>query len=272
MQKFPSSPTEMLHTFFKNRALIFSLSERQIHGRYRGSFMDSLWPFLNPLIMLAIYTFIFSVVFKTRWSIGSDSKIEFALVLYLGLIIFNIFSECINSATTLVLLNANYVKRVVFPLEILPIISIASALFYAFISLAIWIFVYILAIGLPPPTIILFPVVIFPFILFTLGTSWLLAAIGVYVRDVGQVVSILISALMFLSPVFYPIDSIPVSYQLLFRLNPLTPVIEQMRNIFMWGLWPSWKFQALWIFVSFFVAWLGFAIFQKLRKGFADVI
>jgi lipopolysaccharide transport system permease protein len=132
--------------------------------------------------------------------------------------------------------------------------------------------VYIAAIGLPPPTIIFFPVVIFPFILFTLGISWLLAAIGVYVRDIGQIVSILTSALMFLSPIFYPIDSIPASYQFLFRLNPLTPVIEQMRNIFMWGIWPSWKFQVLWIFVSFVVAWLGFTIFQKLRKGFADVI
>jgi lipopolysaccharide transport system permease protein len=272
MQKFSHSPSEMFRTFFQNRALIFSLLERQIHGRYRGSFMDSSWPFLNPLIMLGIYTFIFSVIFKTRWSLGSDSKIEFALVLYLGLIIFNIFSECINSATTLVLLNANYVKRVIFPLEILPIVSIGSALFYAFISLAVWILVYIAAIGLPHITIIFFPVVIFPFILFTLGVSWFFAAVGVYVRDIGQVVYILTSALMFLSPVFYPIDSIPASYQFLFRLNPLTPVIEQMRNIFMWGMWPSWKFQALWIFVSFVIAWLGFAIFQKLRKGFADVI
>ena len=262
----------MLRTLIENRALIFSLTERQVHGRYRGSFMDSLWPFLNPLIMLGIYTFIFSVVFKARWSFGSDSKIEFALVLYLGLIMFNVFSECINSATTLVLLNSNYVKRVVFPLEILPLVSIGAALFYAFISLIIWMVVYIVAIGLPLPTIIFLPFIIIPFSLFTVGISWFLAAIGVYVRDISQVVSILTSALMFLSPVFYPIESIPAPYQFLFRLNPLTPVIEQMRNIFMWGILPSWRTLILLSSVSFIIAWLGFAVFQKLRKGFADVI
>jgi lipopolysaccharide transport system permease protein len=272
MQKFSYSPAEMFRTFLKNRALIFSLTERQVHGRYRGSFMDSLWPFLNPLIMLGIYTFVFSVVFKARWNLGSDSKVEFALVLYLGLIIFNIFSDCINSATTIVLLNSNYVKRVVFPLEILPIVVIGNALFYAFINLTIWIIVYIAAIGLPPPSIIFLPVIILPFIFFTLGISWFLAAIGVYVRDISQVISLLTTALMFLSPVFYPIDLIPAPYQFLFMLNPLTPVIEQMRNIFMWGLWPNWNSQVLWAFASFIVAWLGFAIFQKLRKGFADVI
>jgi lipopolysaccharide transport system permease protein len=272
MQKFQSFPSDIFRTFFKNRALILSLLGRQIRGRYRGSFMDSLWPVLNPLIMLGIYTFIFSVVFKARWGLGSESKIEFALVLYLGLIIFNVFSECVNVASTVVILNANYVKRVVFPLEILPIVSIGTALFYAFTSLAIWIIVYIVAFGLPPPTIIFFPVVIFPFILFTLGISWLLAAVGVYVRDIGQNVALFTAGLMFLSPVFYPIDAIPSSYQFIFMLNPLTPVIEQTRNIFMWGLSPSWKSQVLWIFISFVVLWLGFAIFQKLRKGFADVI
>ena len=272
MKKFSSFPSEMFLTLIKNRSLIFSLTKRQVHGRYRGSFLNSSWPFFNPLIMLGIYTFIFSVVFKARWNFGSDSKLEFALVLYLGLVIFNFFSECINSATTLVLLNSNYVKRVVFPLEILSLVSIGVALFYAFTSLVIWIFVYILAIGLPPPTIIYLPIVILPFIIFTLGISWFLSAIGTYVRDINQVVSILTSALMFLSPVFYPIDSIPVSYQFLFRLNPLTPTIEQMRNTFMWGLSPNWNTQILFIIISCIVAWLGFATFQKLRKGFADVI
>jgi lipopolysaccharide transport system permease protein len=272
MQKFFSSPLGMVLAIVQNRALIFSLVERQVHGRYRGSFMDSSWPFLNPLIMLAIYTFIFSVVFKVRWNFGTDSKLEFALVLYLGLIIYNIFSECINAAPTIILVNANYVKRVVFPLEILPLVSLGATLFYALISLVIWLFVYIVAVGLPPPTIIFFPLLVIPFSLFTLGVCWFLAALGVYVRDISQVVSILTSALMFLSPVFYPLDSIPASYQFLFRLNPLTPVIEQMRNIFMWGVLPSWKFLVLFFLGSFVIAWLGFAIFQKLRKGFADVI
>lgn len=272
MKKFSSSPLEMVFSLVKNRTLILSLTERQVHGRYRGSFMDLSWPFLNPLFMLAIYTFIFSVVFKARWNFGSESKLEFALVLYLGLIIFNIFSECINYAPTLVLNNVNYVKRVVFPLEILPLVSIAASLFYALISLVIWMLVYIIAIGPPSSTIVFLPFVIIPFSLFTLGICWFLAAIGVYVRDISQVVSILTSALMFLSPVFYPIDSIPEPYQFIFKLNPLTPVIEQMRNIFMWGVLPSWKSLIFLSLASFFVAWLGFAIFQKLRKGFADVI
>lgn len=272
MQKFSVSPLVMLSSALTNRELIFNLIERQLLGRYQGSILSALWPFLIPVVMLSIYTFIFSMVFKARWALASDSRVEFALILYLGLIVFNIFSDCISSAPNLIIFHANYVNRVIFPLEVLPIISLGTALFNALVSLSIWCIVHIVFIGLPPPTIIFIPIVIIPLILFTLGMCWLLAATGVFIRDISQIIGILIPALMFLSPIFYPIDSIPLRYQFLFKLNPLTPSIEQMRNIIMWGILPDWELQFDYLILAFLMAWLGFFVFQKFRKGFADVL
>jgi lipopolysaccharide transport system permease protein len=161
---------------------------------------------------------------------------------------------------------------VIFPLEVLPIISLGTALFNALISLSVWCIVHIVFIGLPPPTIIFIPFVIFPLILFTLGGCWLLAATGVFIRDISQIVGIFTSALLFLSPIFYPVDLIPLQYQFLFKLNPLTPCIEQMRNLMMWGISPDWELQFAYLTVAFLLAWLGYFVFQKLRKGFADVL
>jgi lipopolysaccharide transport system permease protein len=262
----------MVLAIWNNRGLILSLSERQLIGRYRGSIIASAWPYLIPLVMMAIYTFIFSMVFKARWNFGSDSKLEFALLLYLGLIVFNIFSECVNSSTTLIVNNINYVTKVVFPLEILPVVTLISALYNGFISLSIWMVFHIFLLGLPPTTIVCLPFVILPLVFFTLGLSWMLAAIGVYIRDLSQIISLSISLLMFLSPVFYPITSIPISYQFLFRLNPLTPAIEFTRNTLIWGVWPVWKNLFLILVLTALIAWSGFFIFQKLRKGFTDVL
>lgn len=272
MQKFSTSLIFMITNFWQNRELVISLTERQLTSRYRGSFISSAWPYLIPLIMMITYTFIFSVVFKVRWNFGSDSKLEFALLLYLGLIIFNIFSESINTSISLINNNINYVKKVLFPLEILPIVTIITSLCNGAISLSIWMIFYILLQGSPPTTIVCLPIVILPLILFTLGLNWIFAAIGVYIRDLSHIVNLSISVLLFLSPVFFPVSSIPIKYQYLFQLNPLTPAIESARNILIWGVWPNWNSQILLSIISIIFAWLGFVIFQKLRRGFADVI
>jgi len=204
MRQFPATPVEMFTSLWRNRELILASAKREILGRYRGSVLGLLWSFFNPIFMLAVYTFVFSVVFKARWSVGSESKTEFALVLFAGLIVFNLFAECINRAPALILANPNYVKKVVFPLETLTFVSLLSALYHALISLGVWLAAYVILFGVPHASALYLPFVVMPFALFILGLSWILASLGVYLRDVSQFIGVITSVLMFLSPIFYP--------------------------------------------------------------------
>lgn len=272
MQPFSISPQEMALSLWRNRNLATSLIKREVVGRYRGSMMGILWSFLHPVFMLAVYTFVFSVVFKARWNTGSESKTEFAVVLFAGLMVFNLFSECINRAPNLIQSNVNYVKKVIFPLEILPWVAMGSSIFHSFISLTVWFIFYLIFIGSPHLSALLFPLILAPLILFTMGLSWLLASLGVYLRDIAQMIGILTTTLLFLSPVFYPVSSLPPEYQSLLMLNPLTSVIEQARDVLIWNKLPNWHYYFLSLMASGAIAWLGFAWFQKTRKGFADVI
>ena len=272
MQNFYSSPKEMFVSLWRNRSLVTALIRREVTARYRGSVMGILWSFLNPIFMLTVYTFVFSVVLNTRWGGGSDSKTEFALILFAGLIIFNLFAECINRAPGLILANTNYVKKVVFPLEMLPWIALGSALFNALISASVWLAAYLILFGLPHPTVLLLPLIFLPFLLFVMGITWALASLGVYLRDVSQFIGLVTTAMMFLSPIFYPLSAIPEAYRTLILLNPLSTVIEQTRDVLYWGNVPNMTTWFYCLLASILVAWSGFAWFQKTRKGFADVL
>ena len=272
MQNFSTSPKEMIRSFLGNRSLIMSLVKREVIGRYRGSIFGLLWSFMNPVFMLLVYTFVFSVVFKAKWGGGSDSKVEFALILFSGLIMFNLFAECINRAPSLIISNTNYVKKVVFPLEILSWVSMGTALFHSVISLCVWLIAYVIFFGIPHLTVLLLPLIVLPFIFFIMGLSWILSALGVYLRDISQLVGILITALMFLSPIFYSITALPEKFQSILIFNPLTPVIEFTRDILFWGRLPDMTILLLLFIVSLFTAFIGFTFFQKTRKGFADVL
>lgn len=272
MQNFPTTPREIIASLWRNRSLLKASVKREVLGRYRGSFMGIIWSFLNPLFMLAVYTFVFSVVFKARWGDGSDSKTEFALVLFAGMIIFNLFAECINRAPSLILGNQNYVKKVVFPLEILPWVGMGAALFHFAISLCVWLLAYVVFFGAPHATVLYLPLILLPFALFIMGLSWALASLGVYLRDVGQFIGILTTVMMFLSPIFYPASALPEAYRGLLYLNPLTAVIEQSRNVLFFGLAPDFVLLGIYLIATSVIAWLGFAWFQKTRKGFADVL
>jgi lipopolysaccharide transport system permease protein len=272
MQDFSASPKEMIASLWRNRGLIKVLINREVLGRYRGSFMGILWSFFNPVFMLVVYTFVFSVIFKARWGGSGDSKTEFALVLFAGLMVFNIFSECISRAPNLILSNVNYVKKVVFPLEILPWVSMGSSLFHSLISLFVWLIAYVVFFGLPPLSALYLPLVIAPLVLFVMGLSWGLASLSVYLRDVSQFIGIITTALMFMSPIFYPVTALPEEYQVFLLFNPLTPAIEQTRAVLFWGVAPDYKVLIIYTLVAVIVAWAGFAWFQKTRRGFADVL
>ena len=272
MRDFSVSPREMLCSLWRNRALVIALTRREVAGRYRGSFLGMFWSFFHPVFMLAVYTFVFSVVFRARWGGGGESKTEFALVLFAGLIVFNLFAECANRAPGLILMNVNYVKKVIFPLEILPWVTLGAALFHAFVSLSVWVVAYCILFGFPHVTVLYLPVVVFPLCLFIVGVSWILASLGVYLRDVSHVVGILTTVLMFLSPIFYPVSALPESYRILLYLNPLMPALEQARDVLFFGNSPNWPVLFGYYAMMSCIAWGGFVWFQKTRKGFADVL
>lgn len=264
--------TALLRSLRQHRGLVATLIRREVMGRYRGSLLGLLWSFFNPVLMLAVYTFVFSIVFKARWAGGSDSRGEFALVLFSGLMMFNFFAECVNRAPTLILTNVNYVKKVVFPLEVLPVVMLGSAGFHLAASLLVWLAFYLILFGAPPATIVQLPLAIAPLVLLTLGISWLLAALGVYLRDVAQVVGVATSVLLFLSPIFYPITALPETLRPLVGLSPLSFAVEQSRDVMIWGRGLDWSAWAVQVAQAAVLAWLGYACFQRVRKGFADVL
>ena len=263
----------LLQIFGMHWPMIYQLARREVMGRYRGSVMGLAWSFFNPVLMLVIYTFVFSTIFKARWGVGeSESKVDFAIVLFAGLIVHGVFAECINRAPLLIVNNASYVKKVVFPLEVLPLVAMGSALFHAAISLVVLLGVQWLSTGSLPWTLLILPVIVLPLIFVTIGLSWFLAATGVFVRDIAQTTSILTTVLLFLSPVFYPVTALPERFQNLLMLNPLTFIIEQARKVLIWGTLPDWTGLIVYYLLSIVVAWLGFWYFQKTRKGFGDVL
>lgn len=267
------TPTAMFSSLWRNRQLIWQMTRREVVGRYRGSIIGLAWSFFNPVLMLIVYTFVFSVVFKARWNVGGDeSKTDFAIILFTGMIVFNLFAEIVNRAPGLIVYNANYVKKVVFPLEILSWVALGSVLFHTIVSLCVLLLAQVILNHSFPWTIILFPLVLLPLLLASLGAAWFLAAIGVFVRDVGQITGVATTILMFLSAVFYPLSALPQRYQSLLRLNPLVLIITESRKVLIYGNLPDWFSLGVALFLGFVLAIAGFWWFQKTRKGFADVL
>lgn len=268
------SATALFRGIWHQRKLIMQMIKREVIGRYRGSVMGLAWSFLNPIFMLAVYTFVFSEVFKLRWGAGgvNDSKTEFAIILFVGMIVLGLFSEVVNRAPGLIISNVNYVKKVIFPIEILPIIAIGSALFHSLISLTVLLCTFAAFNGYLHWTVIFVPIVMLPLIVLVAGLAWILASLGVFLRDVSQTIGILTTVLMFLAPVFYPIEAVPPRFRPFIMANPLTFIIEQARDVIVWGRMPNLLGLAVYFFVAVCVAWIGYVWFQKTRSGFADVL
>lgn len=269
----PTSLAALAGSLWRNRQLIAQMTRREVVGRYKGSVMGLTWSFFNPVFMLVVYTFVFSVVFKSRWGMSEDeSKMQFAVVLFVGMIVHGFFAEVLNRAPGLVLANVNYVKKVVFPLEILPVIAMGAALFHSLISLGVLLSAFVIFNGYVHWTVVLIPVVLLPLVILTLGLAWMLASLGVFLRDVGQTIGIITTVMMFLAPVFYPVTAVPEELRPWIMANPLTFMIEQAREVLIWGRMPNWLGLGVYLLVAMLVAWAGYAWFQKTRKGFADVL
>jgi len=272
-QAFPANIVELFRSQWRNRQLIAQMTKREVVGRYRGSVLGLAWSFFNPIVMLSVYTFVFSEVFKARWGTGGgEDKASFAVFLFVGMIVYGLFAECVNRAPGLIVSNANYVKKVVFPLEILPSVAMGSVLFHASISLVVLLSAQLLFNQRLPWAIVFLPVILLPLLLATAGVAWVLSSLGVFVRDIAQITGVLTTVLMFLSPVFYPLSALPKKFQLWLHLNPLTFIIEAARNALIFGDAPDLNGLVFVLAASLAIATGGFWWFQKTRKGFADVL
>lgn len=267
------NPVRVFLHLWRYRDIIRPMTRREIAGRYRGSWLGVGWSFLQPLLMLGVYTFVFSVVFEIRWGMsGEESRSAFAIALFMGLISFSIFAETVNAAPSAVLSNPNLVKRVVFPLEILPLVRLLGSFVQAFFSLAVLVLAMIAVFGTVPWTIVLLPLVWLPLGLFTLGIAYFLAAIGVFIRDTAALTSIFTTMLLFLSPIFYPLKAVPERFHFLYRLNPIAVFVEEARKVALWEALPDWGWLVASAVFSLAVLIFGFLWFMKSKNAFADVL
>jgi lipopolysaccharide transport system permease protein len=270
----PTSLAALGRSLVRHRQLIVQMTFREVAGRYKGSALGMAWSFFIPVLMLAIYTFVFSEIFRTRWGGigGDDSRTQFAVLLFAGLIVLNLFNEVVNRAPALIVSNVNYVKKVLFPIEILPVVVMGAALFHSLISLGVLVLAFAVFNGFVYWTLVFIPLVLLPLVILTTGLSWILASLGVFLRDVGQTIGIITTVMLFLSPVFYPLTAVPERFRPIIMMNPLTFIIEQARAVVIWGKLPDWTGLGIYTAAALLVVWAGYAWFQKTRKGFADVL
>ncbi|MBB6732284.1 ABC transporter permease [Cohnella sp. CBP 2801] len=258
--------------FILNKELIQQLTWREVLIRYKGSYLGVLWSFLTPMLMLIVYTFVYSQIFKSRWPDQSDNTMQFALIIFAGLSTFNIFAEVVSRAPMLIINNVNYVKKVVFPLEILPITVLGSALVQGGISLFILLLGNLITQQSISWTYLLIPLILVPLVLLALGLGWLLSALGVYFRDVGQIIGVFIQALMLLTPIFYSADAVPDSLKFLYVGNPLSSIVENMRLVAVFAKQPDWNMFSSNMIVGFAIFFVGYFVFKRTKGGFADVL
>lgn len=273
MNEFSSSIAKECKELINHKELIKQTLKRDFIMRYKGSSLGVAWAFLMPILLLAIYTFVFSIIFKAKWGTGAEhSKVDFALILFIGMIIYNFVSEVLTRSPQVILQNANFVKKVVYPLETIPFVVTLSAFFNMCISFLIWFAALICFKGDMHLTALYLPLIILPLLFGALGMSLFLSSLGAYIRDVSQITGVLATILMFLSPIFFSIETIPVQFRGFMQLNPLTYFIEESRNILFFGKSLDLRMNFISLIISLFVLKLGFSWFQKTRSGFSDVI
>jgi lipopolysaccharide transport system permease protein len=258
-------------SLWRHRSLVFELAKREFSGKYRGSFGGLAWSFAQPLFLLAIYTIAFGVILQARWGFSGSTR-EYALMLFAGLIVFNAFSEVLTKSTTLITVNPNFVTKVVFPLELLPVITVTTALIHALIAIGVWLIGYVLLVGALKPAVLIFPLVLICFVPVLLGLGWLLSCVGVVVKDISQLTGMLNHTLLFLTPIFYSIEAAPALLQNLLILNPLTFIVEQFRLVLFYGQMPAMKGLAVYFGLASFFAWVSYVLFKRLRPSFADMV
>ncbi len=265
---FPFRTAASLYTL---RELIYHFTKREFVGRYRGAHLGILLSLASPLFLLAVYSIVFGVIFKGSFGEEASGK-PFPILLFSGLIFFQLFSDTVGRAPSLLASNPNFITKVVFPLEVLPVAMAGSALLHFLVSLLVLIIGGTLWTGTVPLTLIALPGLVIVAFFLALGTSWILSALGLYFRDIDALIPPALMALTFLSAIFYPLSAIPEAYRWLACMNPLACISEMARQILVLGTWPS---SGLWIYTivsAVSILWIGYAVFTRLKKGFSDAL
>jgi lipopolysaccharide transport system permease protein len=268
------SPLKMVRDLWLHRGLTRELIKRELNQRYRGSYLGLAWAVVNPLVMLLVYTFVFSIFLKVRWQVaGVDTPTqEFALIIFAGLIPFTAFSEVLNKSTALIVSIPNYVKKVVFPLQIYPVVLFGAAFITSLISVCLVLIGNLVLMRTLSKTIYLLPLAYLPLIFLCLGLGWFFASLGVYVRDIAQAMPVVTQILLFMSTIFYPASAVPRSIKFLFDLNPLTTIVDCFRQVLLWGNPLPWASWGIWTVITAILALAGYYWFMSTKKGFADIL
>lgn len=271
-----SNKSSLKHFFSsikENRNLVSRLAKREFTQRFHGSFLGWIWVILTPLLTAIVFTFVFSAVFQSRWQPGIETgSFDFALILLTGVGVHSAFAEMLSRAPNLIIGNSSYVTKVIFPIEILPVVILISALLNMFLALGIVILGNLVLNGKFPVTIIFFPFILVPYIFFLLSLNLFFATIGVFFRDISQLVALVITLSMFMTPIFYPVSAVPPAFQTAMFLNPLTFIVEQAREVLLFGRAPDFWGLAIYMIASLVALAASYWFFQRLRKGFADVV
>ena len=260
----------MVRKLYSHRELIFSFVKRSLLSRYRGSFLGLLWSFINPLFMLLIYTITFSFLFKIRPTSGGD--IPYTIFLFTGMVPWIAFSEGLSFSTGVILANVNLVKKTVFPLEVLPVVATLTGFIHSLFALIILLGGILLMTHTLHWTLLLLPVVMIPQLIFTAGLCWLLASLGVFIRDMLQIIGLVLTGWMFMTPIMYPVELIPGRYRWIWTINPMYGVVEGYRDLLLHGASPHWKMLLLVTSAGVIFAILGYLWFMKTKKAFAEVV
>ena len=268
------NPRLAIKTLVKNKTLLAQMVRRSVAVRYKGAVLGILWSLAHPLLMLSVYTFVFGFVFKVRWGTEhiATGEVPFPLIMFCGMAIFNIFAESVNNSAGIITGNPTYVKKVVFPLEILPFSAVLTSLIFSLAWIVLLVFGMILFVQELHWTIVLFPLLVFPLFLFTCGFAFLVASLGVYLRDIQYIVGIITQILFFMTPIFYPISLVPEQLRWVLEYNPLSCFVEETRKVILFGMLPDWTVYGICLAVSYIVFQLGLNWFSKTKKGFADVL
>ena len=265
-------PLAFVGLLLRQRHLILRLAARKIEAQYRGSTLGMLWAVLQPMILLAVYTFAFSFVLGSRWGPGASAPGDFALYAYSGMLLYGVFSRPFGEAPGLMVSNQAYLKQLVFPAEVLPWVSVLAALFDFVVGFALWAVLFFALRGAASPSWALLPALVVPLVLFALASSWLLSSLGVFLRDLSQLVGLATTALFFMSPIVYPASRIPAWLAPFYGANPLVGILESSKQVLFAGEAPAWRALALVTLAAWIAAWLGHVWFLRTKASFADVL
>ncbi len=253
-------------------SLLIQFTKREIQKRYQGTFLGLFWSFFTPLLMLAVYTLVFGFIFQGSYQHVGETKIQFALGLFCGMLIWEFIATSLAIAPMLMVHHANLVTKVIFPLEILPMAIVLSVLVHTVIGFIPLLLLIVFSQGTISLSAVSLFLIFGPVILYCLGITWILSALGVFLRDIGAAMPAVITVLMFASAIFFPITAIPAAWRWVVMINPAAVLICMARNALVFGVWPRWEVYGLQFLMSLVVAMIGYAFFMKVKSAFSDVL